>query len=869
MKIIIPNSSLSFSTMYTMEFSTPMMKQYMEIKSQYRDCLLFFRMGDFYELFLDDAKIGVKVLNITLTSKKVGKDLKIPMAGVPFHAVDSYLAKLVQAGYKVAICEQITEPTKYGIVERDVVRIVTPGTILDEKTLSGKEHNFIASIVTTPKKMGIAYADISTGLFEVIEKEYTDLHTDLLNELARIRPAECIVSIKDYENTAFLRTVKKIEQVSIFCFQEWHTYAKNAEKQLCEHFGIQNLSIFQLDNLKVAQTACSVLLGYLKKTQKDQLRHISKIELAQNPTIMVLDRSTAANLELFHALRAGDRKGSFIECIDQTQTSMGGRLLKEWVKSPLIDREKITNRLDCVEFFANNHLLREDIRAKLAEIIDIERIVARLSVGIGNARDLISIKHTLNEMQQVGEKLLAAFPLPALLSPLLSPQLTEVIRCIDSTINPDPPFDPRQGNIIKKNVNSKLDELRQIVHGNRSWIIQMEQEEKIKTGISNLRIKFNQIFGFYIEISKSHAEKVPPEYLRKQTLINGERFTTLALKKKEEVILHTEQQIFDLEFELYQNVLTQVLAYTLLIQQAAQAVAHIDCLANFAHIAMQNDYHRAQINEKSQIVIQAGRHPVVEKLLTNSSFVPNDTYLDSNSDQLLVITGPNMAGKSVYIRQVAMIVLMHQIGSFVPAKTANLRIVDRIFVRSGAADAITEGLSTFMVEMVETAAILNHATQNSLIVMDEIGRGTSTYDGISIAWAIAEYLVTNEWQKAHTLFATHYHELQALEQAHPNSIKNFHMHIVEHEGQPVFLHTLQRGGASHSFGLNVAKMAGVPSEIINSAKKLIDKLESDNINSIHKKKQKFNCMNELNKIDLNQVSPIDALLILSKLKSQL
>lgn len=812
------------------DFSTPIMQQYKEIKKRYHDCLLFYRMGDFYELFMEDAHIGAQILNITLTSKAGGKDGKIPMAGIPYHAVDTYLAKLVKAGYKVAICEQLSPPNKKGLVKRDVIRVVTPGTMMDEKALDQKAHNYIVSITIKNDCIGLAVADISTGFFSTTEFEGQDKEYLLQDELTRLSPSECILPDNLYNNSEFLQFLRKGHSMNLYCFQEWDSYANEAGMFLKKHFAVKTLAAFGMEGKLASLESSAALLGYLQTTQLSKVSHIMKIAYDTKTTSMVLDKSTMINLELFSTIREHDTRGSLLAVLDQTQTAMGGRLLKEWLKKPLLEKDHILERHDAVEELFLHNEIRETFLGKLSTIIDIERILSRLSVNIGNARDLQSLKISLQHICEL-KKLLK--PLKAKLftgiEKGISPDLEKVIQLIDKTITEDPPVELRDGKLIKAHVNKKLDKLREIIKNSRNFIEKLEEAEKKKTGISSLKIRFNQVFGFYIEVSKANTHLVPKSYMRKQTLVNGERFITDELKKHEEIILTAEEKAHELEHQIFQSTLEKVLSYTSTIQQAADMIATLDCITAFSHISQKYQYTRAKLLYSGEIRIHQGRHPVVERLLdATTQFVPNDVTLDNINQSLLVITGPNMAGKSVLIRQVATIVLLNQIGCFVPAKSAHLSLMDRIFVRSGASDVITSGLSTFMVEMVETAHILHNATEKSLIIMDEIGRGTSTYDGISIAWAIAEYLVTHFPTSPKTLFATHYHELQALEKEYPNKIKNYHMAVADDKGEPIFLHTLLPQGASHSFGVAVAKLAGIPKDVVEKANEMLHQLEERN-----------------------------------------
>lgn len=888
------------------DFSTPMMRQYYDIKKKYPDCLLLYRMGDFYELFLDDAHVGAKILNITLTSKAGGKDGRIPMAGIPYHAVDTYLAKLIKAGYKVAICEQLSPPNKRGLVERDVIRVVTPGTMLDEKALEKKENNYLVSIQVVDTSASLSVADLSTGYFAVSEKE-GNFTQWLLDELSRLGPSECVLPEKLYNNGEFLRLLRTQQGMNIYALKQWEQFAKNATDMLKEHFAVKTLAAFGIEEKFLSQQTAAALLGYLQETQKSTVRHVKKITVYETDQAMVFDKSTMINLELFATIRDHETSGSLLSVLDETVTAMGGRMLKVWLKKPLISKEEITERHEGVELLVREYKKREVLRGDLEQITDIERILSRLSVNIGNARDLINLKLSLEKIMEVkiwldkyssnevrswkndSSRDARTIKIFEGLKKQITSDIEKVITLIADNIVAEPPIDTKSGGIMKKGVDKELDTLRNIIGNSRSWMEELERTEREATGISSLKIRYNQVFGFYIEVSKANLHLVPDTYHRKQTLVNGERFVTEDLKHHEEIILTAEEKANELEFTLFSKVLSEVLEFTQSIQQAAEAIATLDVLTTFAHVSQKYDYVKPKLLYSGEIRIREGRHPVVERLLgEDAPFVPNDVCLDNISQSLLLITGPNMAGKSVFIRQVAVICLMSQIGCFVPAKSANLSLVDRIFVRSGASDVIASGLSTFMVEMVETAHILHNATSKSLIVMDEIGRGTSTYDGISIAWAVAEYLIRHFKTSPKTLFATHYHELQQLEKDYPKAIKNFHMAVAGESEKPIFLHTLLSGGASHSFGVAVAKLAGVPEEVIEKAKEMLSSLESRENASTSSAKKSFLSehseskddnldktlaihliQKELAHLDIANMTPIEAMNTLAKLKDEL
>jgi DNA mismatch repair protein MutS len=872
------------------KFNTPMMIQYGEIKEQYANCLLFFRLGDFYELFLEDAKIGANVLNITLTRRPRGKDGEIPMAGVPFHSADSYIAKLVDAGYKVAICEQISEPDNKGIVEREVVRIVTPGTIMDEKALNQKEHNYTMSFDFDDQEIGFAFADISTGdIFTTQIKYKNNFDNLIINELTRFNPKECILDDKKYHNPKLLKLLRNNQATNLYLFADWQKNTKKAYDFLLDNFKIKNLRSFGLETQKLSQRALAPLIDYLKYTQKNRIKHIRSIKRYNPKKYVYLDKAAITNLEVFKTLRDHDLKGSLLGVIDQTKTAMGGRKLKTWLEKPLNQKEKINERLEAVEIFLERINLRKKIIQKLKLIADIPRLIGRLSVEIGNAYDLINLKNSLIQIKKI-KKLINKNKLKAKIFEkfnLIDQKTDTIIDLIKTKIQNDPPIDLKNGGLIKDKVDKKLDKLRDLVKNSKTWIAKKEKEEREKTKINSLKIKFNKIFGYYIEVSKPNLHLIPKDYFRKQTMVNAERFITPELKKHEEIILTAEENINKIELEIFQKTVAEVLVYTELLQKITDLIAQLDCLINFSVIAENNDYTKPQINESDEIEIKNGRHPVVEQISENQ-FIANDTKLNNKDHQLIIITGPNMAGKSVYMRQVALIVLLAHLGSYVPADQAKIGLVDKIFVRSGASDLISQGLSTFMVEMIETAYILNNATSKSLIIMDEIGRGTSTYDGISIAWSIARHLVKNKKIKAKTLFATHYHELQELEEKYPDSIKNYHLAIEEKKkGDPVFLHQIKPGKSSHSFAIAVAKLAGLPEKVTQKAQKILNSMEkkhrenstkqtiplnlkekrSDLDNKkIDPKTQKI--LQKISKLRLYDMTPLEALNYLSKLQKK-
>ena len=870
------------------DFGTPMMQQYKSIKDRYGDCIVLFRLGDFYEMFLDDAKIGANILNITLTSRDRGKDGRIPMAGIPFHAVDAYLPKLVRAGYKVAIAEQLSDPKEPGLVEREVIRVVTPGTILNEGSLEKKENNYIIGMHVEGNLLGLAVADVSTGFFQANEYPRKDIINVLVNELAKFGPSECVLPSTLYNNPDVLKAIRLNRDTSIFPYFEWDGFANNAKEFLEKHFGVKEIASFGIEDLSVAQKASAGLLGYLKYTQKDKISHIRKISTFDNNDYLILDRSTLINLEIFSTLRENKKHGSFVNYIDKTTTSMGGRLIRQWILKPLTKKENIEKRYEAVSEFLEKYNERISLKEKLGEICDIERVTSRLAAGIGNPKDLIMLKESLKKVGDIRDNLDEyKSPLLKNIQKRISKEALNISGYIDVMINEEPPFDPKSGGLIKSGVSLDLDDLRKKIDKSKNYISKLESTERKNTGISSLKVKFNQVFGYYIEITKSNLHLVPSNFIRKQTLVNAERFITPELKEHEEIILTADEKVKEIEYQKFLEVVENILEKTDDIQLLAHAVAELDCLINFADLAQEKNYCKPVLVTTGEIDIKNGRHPVVESVINAGSFVPNDTFLNDKNHQLLVITGPNMAGKSVYIRQVALIVLMAQMGSFVPAESAKISIADRIFVRSGASDVISMGLSTFMVEMVETANILNNATSKSLIVMDEIGRGTSTYDGISIAWSVAEYLVANGKVSPKTLFATHYHELQDLENKYPDKIKNYQVLVEENGDEPVFLHKVAKGGADHSFGIAVAKMAGVPKDVCSRAEKILEELHLRSLENGKDEKKKSAKQNnkdmivtnqvvkldesallsdKLNNLDISQTTPLEALNILAELK---
>ncbi len=842
-----------------MEKLTPMMAQYKAIKGKYADCILMFRLGDFYEMFFEDAVEASKILQIALTSRNKGGAAKAPMCGIPYHAVDQYLPKLTRAGKKVAICDQVTEPDGKGNVERDVVRVVKPGTTFDDNILENKANNYVACVVAVGEGFGFAYADVTTGDFKATE--VTGLE-DLEAELAKVRPAECIC--EDVVVEDFKEIFKKVGTIA-FPF----SYLNDAEKDLKDHFEIKALKIFGLEEKEVATIACGMLLSYLKETQKTDLEHIQGISFYDIFDTMPLDNACIRNLELFFTSR-GEKDGSLLSVLDQTMTSMGGRMLRNWMLNPLLESSAISERLGKVEIFVKDSSLLRDVREKLNGFYDIERLLSRLSLGTGNARDLVAMKQSLALIPEI-KSLVSEVGLSDGLH-----DLKELVELIEKAIVDEPPMSVRDGGMIKNGFNKELDELLSISTEGKTFITEMQKREITRTGINSLKVKFNKVFGYYLEVSKSNLANVPDDYIRKQTLVNAERFITPELKEYEEKVLTAEDRIKELSYALFYEVRMEVVKEIVRIQQVAKTVGALDLYANFAFIAEKNSYCKPEISDDGGLEIVDGRHPVIEQVGFGQDFVPNDCKMDDESEFFL-ITGPNMGGKSTYLRQVALIVMMAQIGSFVPAKSARIGVVDRIFTRVGASDNLVAGESTFMVEMQEASYILNHAGPKSLIILDELGRGTSTYDGVSIAWAICEFIHDNVGAK--TLFATHYHELIELADGLPRAV-NLSVAVRENQDEGVvFLYKIVAGGVDKSYGIEVAKLAGLPVDIISRARGVLSELETKHIKKLKlspdqqdlfdKDARKHKgILKDLNEIDVDSLTPLEALQKLNEMKKR-
>ncbi len=853
---------------------TPMMAQYREIKSKYSDCIVMFRLGDFYEMFFEDAILASKILQITLTARNKGGDGKAPMCGIPYHAIDNYLSKLTRAGKKVAICDQITEPNGKTLVEREVTRVVTPGTTFDENILQQKANNYVACVFGSDDKFALAYADITTGDFKTTELNGIK---ELEAELARINPAECIYERNWLEENGEVKKIfERLRQIFVFPFD----YYKDPEESLKKHFEINSLSVFGLENKKLAIASSSMLLEYLKETQKTDLKHVQKISFYAISEFMPLDESCIRNLEFFFTNREGEREGSLIWVLDQTMTNMGGRMCRNWLLHPLLNVAAICERLDKIEIFVKDSNFLRDLRDKLGNIHDIERLLSRLSLGTGNARDLVALKISLNVLPEIKKLIGEKEKLSDINENIF--EFEELKNLIENAIIEEAPLSVRDGGMIKKGFNQELDELLSISLEGKTFLKNLQEKEIERTGINSLKVRFNKVFGYYLEISNANLKSVPEDYIRKQTLVNAERFITPELKEYEEKILNAEEKIKNLEYELFYQVRIEVVKQLRELQKTAQSIAILDVVSNFAFIAVKNNYCKPEISDNDEIEILNGRHPVIEQIGVSKDFVPNDCVF-TKERKFSLITGPNMGGKSTYLRQNALIILMAQIGCFVPAERAKISIVDKIFTRVGASDNLVRGQSTFMVEMQEASYILNNATEKSLIILDEIGRGTSTYDGVSIAWAIMEFIHDNI--KAKTLFATHYHELIELAEK-LESCANLSAAVRENEKEGVvFLYKIVEGGVDKSYGIEVAKLAGLPKEVLTRARGVLKELEEKHIqrqrsnidqmdlfeerkreHQVIKAKEK-SLLNELKELDLENLTPLQAMQKLNDIRN--
>ena len=874
---------------------TPMMKQYMQTKEEYKDCILFYRLGDFYEMFFDDALTASKELEITLTGKNCGLEERAPMCGIPYHAVDSYLNRLVSKGYKVAICEQVEDPkTAKGIVKREVIRVVTPGTNLDTQGLDETKNNYIMCIVYMADRYGLSVADVTTGEYLVTE---LDSQTKLMDELYKFMPSEIVCNEAFYMSGLDLDDLKNRLHMAIYSLEAWYFDDALCRETLQEHFKVASLEGIGLSDYECGMIASGALLKYLEETQKNSLSHMSRLTRYATGNYMVLDSATRRNLELVETLREKQKRGSLLWVLDKTKTAMGARTLRKYVEQPLIDKESIVKRLDAVAELKDNAICREEIREYLNPVYDLERLVGKITYQSANPRDLIAFQSSLSMLPSV--KCILKDMESDLLKEIyeeLDP-LEELCDLVGRAIQEEPPLAMKEGGIIKDSYNEEVDRLRKAKSEGKNWLADLETKEREKTGIKNLRIRYNKVFGYYLEVTNSFKDLVPDYYTRKQTLANAERYIIPELKELEDTILGAEDKLCALEYELYCEVRNTIAAELTRIQRTAKAVAKLDVIASLALVAERNNYVRPKINEKGVIDIRDGRHPVVEKMIPNDMFIANDTYLDDKKQRISIITGPNMAGKSTYMRQAALIVLMAQLGSFVPASSANIGLVDRIFTRVGASDDLASGQSTFMVEMNEVANILRNATSKSLLILDEIGRGTSTFDGLSIAWAVVEYISNSKLLGAKTLFATHYHELTELEGKISN-VNNYCIAVKEKGDDIVFLRKIVKGGADKSYGIQVAKLAGVPDPVINRAKEIVEELVTADItgkvkdiavqgSETKKKTQKKldevdltqfslfdtvkddDVLNELKELDISHMTPMDAMNKLYQLQNKL
>jgi DNA mismatch repair protein MutS len=803
--------------------TTPMRRQYLRIKKQYPDTVVLFRLGDFYETFDDDAKLVARVCDIVLTSRPVGKDQRVPLAGVPYHSVEGYIAKLIQAGHKVALVEQVSEVPDKGLVDREVVRVVTPGTVVEPSLLDERRNNYLLALVVEGSRAGLAYADITTGEFATTQLAGDEITRLAVEEIDRLRPAEVVTPHPEIlEREPGL----PLASVAVTTYEIWPFELETARQILLDHFEVRSLDGFGLAGLPLAVRAAGGLLHYLTETQRARLGQLSTLHTYSTSQFMALDAATRRNLELTETLRRGAVQGSLLGVLDATVTSMGGRLLRRWINQPLLELKRLTQRLDSVEAFYRDTPTRTRVRTLLKGVADLERLASRVVQGNARPRDLLGIcqsLETLPDIQESAQQMAASAGLSDILLALDPCQ--DTVTLIRQAIADDPPATPSAGGVIRKGFSAELDNILAASRDAKTWVANLEKQERERTGIKNLKVGYNKVFGYYLEVTKANSDRVPDEYIRKQTLVNAERYITPDLKEYESLILNAQERIADLESRIYSQVLQQLAAASNRLLKVAEALAQVDVFAALAEVALMHRYVRPELTGDGELGIVAGRHPVVELSQREEPFVPNDVHF-SSEESILIVTGPNMAGKSTYLRQVALIVLMAQMGSFVPADEARIGLVDRIFTRIGAQDEISAGQSTFMVEMVETANLLNHATPRSLLVLDEIGRGTSTYDGISIAWAVVEHIHNHPRLGCKTLFATHYHELTQLADLLPR-IRNYNVAVAEERGRVVFLRRIVPGGADRSYGIHVAQLAGLPRPVVHRAEEILDELEQE------------------------------------------
>ena len=802
---------------------TPMMQQYMETKNQYKDCILFYRLGDFYEMFFDDALCVTKELELTLTGKSCGLDERAPMCGVPFHSAESYINRLVERGYKVAICEQVEDPkSAKGLVKREVIRVVTPGTNSFTSSLDETRNNYLMGIVSIEGKFGISVVDVTTGEYLMTE---VDSVSKLLDEINKFTPSEIICNDTFYISGVDMNDLSSRLGIVISPLDPSYFDKDSCQRALCRHFKVSTLEGLGFKEYAIGTIAAGSIMQYLEETQKCSLAHISHLLPYHTGKYMLLDRNTRRNLELVETLREKQKRGSLLWVLDKTKTAMGARKLRSSLEQPLIDKETILRRYDAIDELNQDVITREELREYLNPVYDLERLLSKISYKTVNPRDMIALESSLSMLPHI--RLLCSNFKSDLFQDFtqnLDP-LEDVYQLIHSAIVEEPPISVREGGIFKNGFNEEIDHLRNAKTEGKNWLADLETTEKEQTGIKNLRIKYNKVFGYYLEVTKSFVNQVPDTWIRKQTLTNAERYTTPELKEMEDTILGAEDRLYNLEYAVFCQLREEIFQQMDRIQQTASVIASIDMIASLAYVAEHNHYVRPKLNNKGILRIKDGRHPVIEQMIAHDMFIPNDTFLDEDSHRLVIITGPNMAGKSTYMRQTALIVLMAQLGSFVPASQADISLVDRIFTRVGASDDLASGQSTFMVEMTEVANILHNATKNSLIILDEIGRGTSTFDGLSIAWSVVEHIVDKKLIGAKTLFATHYHELTELE-GKLEGVQNYCIAVKEDGEDIVFLRKIVKGGADKSYGIQVAKLAGVPEQVLIRAREIADQLEN-------------------------------------------
>ncbi len=871
---------------------TPMMRQYMEIKKQNPDTVLLYRMGDFYEMFYEDAKIASKVLGLTLTSRNHGGTDKTPLAGFPHHALDRYANRLVHAGHKIAICEQVEDPkTAKGVVKRDVIEIITAGTATEDNFIDEKSNNFIVALTRQENMVGLALCDLSTGEFHLEE-----LSADQLDkEITRIDPQEILVPDDPADSLLVDGIKKQFYTILVSRYDPWKFHLDNAGDTLREHFRVASLEGMGLERYTAGIGAAGALLSYLKEQKKNSLRHIVTLKPRRITGFAELDPASIRNLELLHPLQTGDSGGTLISVLDKTSTAMGARLLKKWITHPLKNITEINTRLDCVAWLKKDVFVRGEVNLFLKSIADIERLISRVTFERANARDCNALKDSLKTFPSL-IKSLESTPCTRIMEMSKSLENFEpIVSRIEGTIVDTPPLSLREGGLIRSGVSAELDEIKDAAKNGKQWIARLQQTERERTGINTLKVSYNKVFGYYIEVSRANLSAVPDDYIRKQTLVNAERYITPELKEMESKVLGAEERLSTIEYEIFINLRKEIASECERIQKAAESIAVLDVFISLAKVAAENRYNRPILKDNCDIHITDGRHPVVEQMNHTEQFVPNDTEMVSDASRILLITGPNMAGKSTYLRQNALIAVMAQIGSFVPAAKAEIGVIDKFFTRVGASDRLARGQSTFLVEMIEVANILNNATDKSLVLLDEVGRGTSTFDGISIAWAVAEYLHEKENCRARTLFATHYHELTELSLLFPR-IKNLHIKVKEWNDQIIFLRKIDEGSCDHSYGIQVARLAGVPKEVIIRAKEILSNLENMELTPEHKpvlarhhneKKEpdsqtslfdgiQLNLMDsanieiiqQLQNIDINSITPIEAMNILAEIKKK-